>query len=83
MSIHSEVLELAKKIGAPAVGSNVQETIKSINVYLGGTTHGANIQDTIEEFKRSYSGGGGPYPNYIYSKGVDVKVGEFQMEDTE
>lgn len=58
-SIHKQVLELAKKIGAPAVGSNVQETMKSINAYLDGTTHGANISDTVDEFKKVYSGGGG------------------------
>lgn len=58
-SIHKQVLELAKKIGAPAVGSNVQETMKSINAYLDGTTHGANISDTVNEFKKVYSGGGG------------------------
>ena len=75
-SIHKQVLELAKKIGAPAVGSNVEETMKSINSYLDGTTHGANIADTVEEFKKVYSGGGpgpGPEPR-LQEKTADPNV---------
>lgn len=75
-SIHKQVLELAKKIGAPAVGSNVEETMKSINSYLDGTTHGANIADTVAEFKKVYSGGGpgpGPEPR-LQEKTADPNV---------
>lgn len=75
-SIHKQVLELAKKIGAPAVGSNVEETMKSINSYLDGTTHGANIADTVNEFKKVYSGGGpgpGPEPR-LQEKTADPNV---------
>lgn len=56
--ILKDLNKLAAKMGAPVVGRNISEQVRSISTYYEGTSHGANIAERINEVAHSNIGGG-------------------------
>ena len=75
--------KLAKKVGAPVVGTNISEQVRALSTFWEGTSHGANIAERINELAHSEIGKSEPPVEPVLISKSIIQNGDYSASDDE